>query len=97
MQGSTSTIYIDRKSIRLKRNWDKYFKIKTDMVKWYWKCNGCGSIIIHFDNGKIKAVTEKYIKENNIDLTKAVKLTNSDHCENCYPMNKAIEYMIKAK
>jgi hypothetical protein len=29
------------------------------MVKWYWKCNGCGSITIHFDNGTAKAVTEK--------------------------------------
>jgi hypothetical protein len=26
LQGSTSTIYIDRNTLRLKRNWDKYFK-----------------------------------------------------------------------
>lgn len=43
------------------------------MVKWYWKCNGCGFISIHFDNGTIKAVTEKYIKDNGIALTKAVR------------------------
>lgn len=68
-----------------------------DMVKWYWKCNGCGSITIRFDNGTEEAVTEKYIKENNIDLTKAVRLNESYHCEYCYPMDKAIEYMMKAK
>ena len=56
------------------------------MVKWYWKCNCCGSIVIHFDNGTIKSVTEKYIKDNNIDLTNAVRLEKSHHCENCFPM-----------
>lgn len=30
MQGTTSTIYIDRKSIRLKRNWEEYFKDMAD-------------------------------------------------------------------
>lgn len=54
------------------------------MVKWYWKCNKCGSIVIHFDNGTIKSVTEKYIKDNNIDLTNAVKLLNSYDCKNCF-------------
>lgn len=67
------------------------------MVKWYWKCNYCGSIVIHFDNGTKKAVTEKYIKDNNIDLTNAVRLMNSYDCENCFPMEKAIEYIMKAK
>lgn len=52
------------------------------MVKWYWKCNGCGSMVIHYDNGTIKFVTEKYIKDNNIDLTNAVRVENSYHkCE----------------
>lgn len=67
------------------------------MVKWYWKCKGCGAITIHFDNGIIKAVTEKYIKDNNIDLTNAIRLMNSYLCENCFPMENAIEYMMKAK
>lgn len=67
------------------------------MVKWYWKCNSCGSITIHFDNGVIEVVTEKYIKDNDIDLSKAVKLTNTYNCENCWPMKKVIEYMMKAK
>ena len=67
------------------------------MVKWYWKCNYCGLITIHFDNGTVKEVTEQYIKDNNIDLTNAIRLLNSYHCENCYPMNKSIEYMMKAK
>jgi hypothetical protein len=67
------------------------------MVKWYWKCNCCGSITIHFDNGVIEAVTEKYIKDNDIDLSKAVKLTNTYNCENCWPMKKIIEHMMKAK
>ncbi len=67
------------------------------MVKWYWKCNGCGAITIHYDNGIIKAVTKKYIKDNNIDLTKAVRLYDTCHCENCYPIKKAIEYIMKAK
>ena len=35
------------------------------MVKWYWKCNGCGSIVIHFDNGtiKIKQLWKKLIQK----------------------------------
>jgi hypothetical protein len=65
------------------------------MVKWYWKCNYCGSIVIHFDNGTLKSVTEKYIKDNNIDLTKSIRLTNSYLCENCYPMEKACENIMK--
>ena len=68
--------------------------IKT-MVKWYWKCNRCGSMVIHFDNGTIKVVTEKYIKDNNIDLTNAVRLGNSYHCENCFSMEKFIEDVMK--
>jgi hypothetical protein len=67
------------------------------MVKWYWKCNGCGSITIHFDNGTAEAVTKKYIEDNNIDLTKAVRLTDTCQCENCWPMKKIIEYVMKAK
>ena len=67
------------------------------MVKWYSKCNCCGSITIHFDNGVIEAVTEKYIKDNDIDLSKAVELTNTYNCENCWPMKKIIEHMMKAK
>ena len=67
------------------------------MVKWYWKCNGCGSIVIHFDNGTIKSVTEQYIKDNNINLINAVKLGNSYHCENCFPMEKVCEVIMKIK
>ena len=67
------------------------------MVKWYWKCNKCGSIVIHFDNGTVKSVNEEYIKDNNIDLTNAVKLSNCYDCENCYPMEKICEYIMKAK
>ena len=67
------------------------------MVKWYWKCNGCGSIVIHFDNGTIKQVTEKYIKDNNIDLTNAVRVGNSYHCENCFPMGKVCETIMEVK
>lgn len=65
------------------------------MVKWYWKCNGCGSIVIQFDDGTTKSVTQQYIKDNNIDLTNAVKLTNAYDCENCFPMEKFIEAMMK--
>ena len=57
--------------------------------KWYWKCNSCGSIVI-YDNGTEKIVTEKYIKDNNIDLTNAVKLVNSYRCENCSPIKKFV-------
>ena len=67
------------------------------MVKWYWKCKGCGAITIHFDNGIVETVTEKYIKDNNIDLTKAVRLYDTYHCENCWPVKKIIEYMMKAE
>lgn len=28
------------------------------MVKWYWKCKGCGSIVVHFDNGTKKISNE---------------------------------------
>lgn len=67
------------------------------MVKWYWECNGCGSIVIHFDNGSVKSVTEQYIKDNKIDLTKAIKLMKSDKCENCFPMEKFCENLMKIK
>ena len=67
------------------------------MIKWYSECNGCGAITLHFNNGTRKEVSKKYIKDNGIDLTKSVNLGNSYHCENCYPINKAIEYMMKAK
>jgi hypothetical protein len=66
------------------------------MVKSYWKCNRCGSIVIN-DNGTIKSVTKQYIKDNNIDLTNAVKLTDAYDCENCFPMEKICEYIMKAK
>lgn len=61
----------------------------------YWKCNGCGSIVIHFDNGTKKSVTEQYIKDNNIDLTNAVRLEKSYHCEKCFPMEKVCECIMK--
>lgn len=67
------------------------------MVKWYWKCYGCGYITIYFNNGVIETVTEKYIKDNNIDLSKAVKLHETYNCENCWPIKKIIEHMMKAK
>jgi len=67
------------------------------MVKWYWKCKGCGSIVIHFDNGTKKSVTKQYIKDNNIDLTNAVKLEDAHHCENCFPMEKFCETIMKVK
>jgi hypothetical protein len=67
------------------------------MVKWYWECYGCGSIVIHFDNGSAKSVTEQYIKDNNIDLTNAVKLPISYMCENCFPMEKFCENIMKIK
>ena len=66
------------------------------MIKWYWKC-ACGSIVIHFDNGTKKSVTEQYIKDNNIDLTNAVRLEKSYHCENCFPMEKVCETIMKVK
>ena len=65
--------------------------------KWYWKCDCCGSIVIHFENGTEKIVTEKYIKDNNIDLTDAIKLKNSYHCENCFPMKKVCESIMEIK
>lgn len=67
------------------------------MVKWYWKCKGCGSIVIHFDNGSKKSVTEQYVKDNNIDLTNAVRLGNSYHCEKCFPREKVCETIMKIK
>jgi hypothetical protein len=67
------------------------------MVKWYWKCNGCGSIVIHFDNGSAKSVTEQYIKDNKIDLTNVIKLPISYMCENCFPMEKVCETIMKIK
>ena len=70
-------------------------KNKKIMVKWYWKCNGCSSIVIHFDNGTIKSVTEQYIKDNNIDLTNAIRLMNSYLCEKCFPMERVCERIMK--
>lgn len=67
------------------------------MVKWYWKCKGCGAITIHFDNRIKETVTEKYIKDNIIDLTKAVRLYDTCHCENCWPVKKIIEYVMKVE
>ena len=67
------------------------------MVKWYWECIGCGSIVIYFDNGASKSVTEQYIKDNKIDLTNAVKLRYSYLCENCFPMEKFCENLMKIK
>ena len=67
------------------------------VVKWYWKCNGCGSIVINFDNGSVKSVTEQYIKDNNIDLSNSIKLMNSYTCENCFPMEKVCESIMKVK
>ena len=58
------------------------------MIKWYSECAGCGAIILYFNNDTHKVVHKNYIKDNNIDLTKYVKLANSYHCENCYPMEK---------
>ena len=59
---------------------------REEMVKWYWTCNGCGSIVIHFDNGSVKSVTEQYIEMNKINLTNAIRLAKSNLCENCFPM-----------
>lgn len=65
------------------------------MVKWYSKCNGCGAITIFLNDGTHKEVSKNYIKDNGIDLTKSVRLANSHHCENCYPMEKVCEYIMK--
>lgn len=65
------------------------------MVKWYSECAGCGAIAIHFNNGRHKVVSKDYIKDNSIDLTKAVRLANSYHCENCYPMERICEFIMK--
>lgn len=65
------------------------------MVKWYSECTGCGAITIYFNDGTHKAVSEDYIKDNGIDLSKSVRLTKSYHCENCYPIEKACEYIMK--
>ena len=67
------------------------------MIKWYSECICCGAITIHFNDGAYKTVHENYIKDNNIDLTKSVKLADSHHCENCYPMEKVCEYIMKQK
>lgn len=67
------------------------------MIKWYSECNRCGTITIHFNNGTHKEVSKKYIKDNGIDLTKSVRLPNVYNCENCYPMEKICEYIMKAK
>lgn len=72
-----------------------YIDSLNNMVKWYWKCNSCGSIVIHFNNGTKKSVTEQYIKDNNIDLTNSVSLGNSYHCENCFSMEKFCEDIMK--
>ena len=64
------------------------------MVKWYFEC-ACGAITIFFNDGTHKAVSKNYIKENGIDLTKSVKLNKSHHCENCYPMEKVCEHIMK--
>lgn len=60
------------------------------MVKWYSECTCCGAITIYLENGTHKAVHKNYV-----DLTKAVRLRNSYHCENCYPMEKVCEYIMK--
>ena len=65
------------------------------MVKWYYECAGCGAITIFFNDGTSQSVTKNYIKDNGIDLTKSVRLPNSYHCENCYPMEKVCEYIMK--
>lgn len=65
------------------------------MVKWYYECAGCGTITIFYNDGTSQAVTKNYIKDNNIDLSKSVRLSYSYHCENCYPMEKACEYIMK--
>lgn len=67
------------------------------MVKWYSECTCCGAITIFFNNGTHKVVHKNYIKDNNIDLTKSVKLANSYQCENCYPIEKICEYIMKNK
>lgn len=66
----------------------------NEMVKWYFEC-ACGAITIFFDNGTSQAVTKNYIKDNGIDLTKAVRLSYSYHCENCYPMEKVCKHVMK--
>lgn len=65
------------------------------MVKSYYVCNGCGTITIFLNDGTHKEVSKNYIKDNGIDLTKSVRLPNSYHCENCYPMEKVCEYIMK--
>ena len=65
------------------------------MVKSYYVCNCCGAITIFLNDGTHKEVSKNYIKDNGIDLTKSVKLPNSYHCENCYPMEKVCEYIMK--
>ena len=42
-------------------------------------------------------IANNIIKDNNIDLTKSVKLANSYQCENCYPIEKICEYIMKNK
>jgi hypothetical protein len=65
------------------------------MVKWYFECACCGAITIFLNDGTHKEVSKNYIKDNGIDLTKSVRLANSYHCENCYPMEKACEHIMK--
>lgn len=65
------------------------------MVKSYYVCNCCGAITIFYDDGTHKEVSKNYIKDNGIDLTKLTRLPNSYHCENCYPMEKVCEYIMK--
>lgn len=65
------------------------------MVKWYYECACCGAITIFFNDGTNQAVSKNYIKDNGIDLTKAIRLVYSNHCVNCYPMEKVCEYIMK--
>ena len=64
------------------------------MVKWYYECACCDAITI-FNDGTNQAVSKNYIKDNGVDLTKSIRLTNSYSCENCYPMEKACEHIMK--
>lgn len=79
-------------------NQNEYLMTEKELtVKWYSECRGCGAMTIFFNDGTHKSVFKKYIKDNGIDLTKAVRLTMSYHCENCFPIEKAIEHMMQAK
>ena len=47
------------------------------MIKWYYECACCGAMTIFFDDGTHKTVFKNYIKDNGIDLTKAIRLVYS--------------------